>query len=305
MQIISGDDRLNSLPNDILLNILDRLNVRNAARTSVLSGRWRHLSSMLSELKIDASDFLPEGKPTFPTGEIARINAAVVEATKSILARRGSSQNTIQSLCITFFLKDDDMIYIGHAVGDSMSNQKVEIAEFTILTERDDIYCNDDHLIGYGRQFILFFDTCPTAFGGLTHLRLENLRFGEFDISNVLITCKRLRYLRMFNCDSGSWTVLQVEHPQLSELAIVDCYFERVELNSLPKLKRMTFKGWITFQDPLFLGYVPLIEALGLSNLALTWHKMVTLSKFLVDTSLQYLKLGFECEKVSNYICFC
>jgi hypothetical protein len=305
MQKINGDDRLSSLPNDILLNILDRLNVRNAARTSVLSGRWRHLSGMLAQLKINVFDFQREGKTTLPVGEIAQINAAVVEATKSILSRRGSRQNTIQSLCIKFFLKDEDMICIGHAVGDSMANQKVEIVDFTILTERNDIECNDDHLIGYGRQFILFLDTCPIAFGGLTHLRLENLRFGELEISNVLITCKRLRYLRMFNCDSGSWTVLQVEHSQLSELSIVDCSFERVELNSLPKLKRMTFEGWITFQDPLFLGYVPLLEALGLSNLALTWHKMVTLSKFLVDTSLQYLKLGFECEKVSKYICFC
>ncbi|KAM0836773.1 hypothetical protein ACQ4PT_062097 [Festuca glaucescens] len=298
MQKISGDDRLSSLPDDILLCILDRLNVRSAARTSVLSGRWRHLPAMLSQLKIDISDFLPQDKPICPSEEIALINASVVEATKSMLARRGSRQNTIQSLCIDFFLKEDHMISIGHAVGDSMANQKVEMVEFTIYTEKDDIYCNDDDLIGYGRQFMLFLDTCAIAFGGLTHLRLENLRFGELDISNVLITCKRLRCLRMFNCDSGSWTVLQVEHSQLSELAIVNCSFERVELNSLPKLKRMTFEGSIAFQDPLFLAYVPLLEALGLSNVCLSWHNMVNLSKFLVDTSLQDLKLGFECEKI-------
>jgi hypothetical protein len=203
-------------------------------------------------------------------------------------------------LCLDFYLKDDHAISIGHTVGDSMANHKIEIVEFTVYTERDENCCKDDDLIGYGRQFMLFLDTCAIAFRGLTHLRLENLRFGELDISNVLITCKRLQYLRMFNCDSGSWTVLQVEHSQLSELAIVDCSFERVELNSLPKLKRMTFEGWLTFQDPLFLGYVPLLEALGLSNVCLSWHNMVKLSNFLVDTSLQDLKLGFECEKVSQ-----
>lgn len=156
-----------------------------------------------------------------------------------------------------------------------MATQEVEIADFTVLTDRDDISCNDDRLIGYGRQFMLFFDACPVAFGGLTHLRLENLRFGELGISNVLITCKRLQYLRLFNCDSGSLKVLQLEHSQLSELSIVDCSFERVELNSLPRLIRMTFQGWITFQDPLSLGYVPLLEALCLTNVCLSWHKMV------------------------------
>lgn len=117
MMNIIGDDRLSSLTDDILLNILDRLNVRNAARTSVLSRRWRHLPSMLSHLKIDVLDFLPENKSTCSLGEIPQINAAVVEATKSILTHRGSSQYTIRSLTIDFFLQDDDMISIGHAVG--------------------------------------------------------------------------------------------------------------------------------------------------------------------------------------------
>lgn len=295
---IIGHDRISSLPDDILLNILDRLNVRDAARTSVLSVRWRHLPAMLSQLKIDVLDFLPEGKFSCPQGDIARGNAAVVEATKSMLARRGSNHNTIHSLDMDFFLKDDHMISIGHSIGHFMATQKVEKAEFTVLTVRNDVDCNDDHLIGYGQQFMLFFDTCPVAFGGLTHLRLENLRFGELDISNVLITCKRLQLLRFFNCGSGSSTVLQVEHPQLSELSIVKCSFERVVLNSLPKLIRMTFEGWISSQDPQSLGDVPLLETLGLSDICLSSHKMVKLSKFLVATSLRNLKLGFECEKI-------
>uniref|UniRef100_A0ACD5X584 Uncharacterized protein n=1 Tax=Avena sativa TaxID=4498 RepID=A0ACD5X584_AVESA len=298
MQEIIGDDRLSSLPDDILLNILDRLNVCNAARTSILSGRWRHLPAMISHLKIDVLDFLHEGKSIIPQIDIARINAAVVEATKSMLSRRGLNHNTIHSLDMDFFLKDDHMISIGHVVGHYMATHKVEKVEFTVMTERDDVHCNDDHLIGYGQQFRLFFDSCPVAFAGLTHLRLENPRFGELDISNVLIICKRLQLLRLFNCDSGSSTVLQVEHPQISELSIVDCSFERVELNSLPKLIRMTFEGWISFQDPLFIGDVPLLEALGLSDICLSCHKMVKLSKFLVATSLRNLKLGFECEKI-------
>ncbi|XP_037445918.1 F-box/FBD/LRR-repeat protein At2g04230-like isoform X2 [Triticum dicoccoides] len=293
----NGDDRLSNLPEHILLTIIDRLDIREAARTSVLSGRWRHLPAMLSRLVINVWDFLDAFNCN--NAEIVRGNEAVVKVTKSILARRDLSRNTIQFLCMTFFLREDDPISIGHAVAYAMATQKVQIAEFTILTERDNIFCDDDDLVIYGRQLMLFFDACPNAFGGLTRLNLENMRFGESDIPNVLNTCKRLNHLRLFHCDSGSWTVLQVEHTQLSELAIVNCSFERVELNSLPKLTRIVFEGWISFEDPLSFGYVPLLDTVSLTNVSLSWHKMIKLSKFLRRTpSVRRLKLGFNSEKI-------
>lgn len=293
----NGDDRLSNLPEHILLTIIDRLDIRDAARTSVLSGRWRHLPAMLSQLVINVWDFLDAFNCN--NDEIVRGNEAVVKVTKSIIARRDLSRNTIHFLCMTFFLREDDPISIGHAVAHAMATQKVEIAEFTILTERDGIYCDDDDLVNYGRQFMLFVDACSNAFGGLTRLNLENLRFGESDIPNILNICKRLNHLRLFNCDSGSLTMLQVEHTQLSELAIVDCSFERVELSSLPKLTRIIFEGWISFQDPLSFGYVPLLDVVSLTNVGLSWHKMVRLSKFLRGTtSVRQLQLGFKSEKI-------
>uniref|UniRef100_A0A453NEH2 F-box domain-containing protein n=2 Tax=Aegilops tauschii TaxID=37682 RepID=A0A453NEH2_AEGTS len=257
----NGDDRLSNLPEHILLTIIDRLDIREAARTSVLSGRWRHLPAMLSRLVINVWDFLDPFNCN--NDEIVRGSKAVVKVTKSILGRRDLSRNTIQFLCMTFILREDDPISIGHAVAHAMATQKVEIAEFTI-------FCDDDDLVIYGRRFMLFFDACPNAFGGLTRLNLENLRFGESDIPNVLNTCKRLNHLRLFYCDSGSCTVLKVEHAQLSELAIVNCSFERVELNSFPKLIRIIFEGWISFEDPLSFGDVLLLDTIWVQPECLT-----------------------------------
>ncbi|XBH81626.1 hypothetical protein VPH35_107152 [Triticum aestivum] len=296
-------DRLSALPDDILVNILDRLNVREAARTSVLSRRWTQLCAKLSRLIISAQHFLPKG--VLCTGisddELVRINAAVVQAMESILTRRNPGEHTIRLLSTTFYLRDDVPISMGRAVGRAMAAHLVENAKFSVMTGKYDIIdLDEDDLVTAGRKFMLFFDACPSAFGGLTTLDLENLRFGESDISNVLITCKRLKHLRLYHCDSGDCSTLQLEHAHLSELSVVHCRLAQVQLNWLPQLTKMVFEGWLQFQDPLFIGHVPLLEAVSLTNLALSYSRMVELSEFLSGTSIRDLKLEFNSEKVSQ-----
>ncbi|EMS66127.1 hypothetical protein TRIUR3_14506 [Triticum urartu] len=73
------DDRISSLPNDILVNILDRLDVRAATRTSVLSRRWSQLPAMVPWLTISAQDLLPsETKTSISKAEIVRRTTAAV-----------------------------------------------------------------------------------------------------------------------------------------------------------------------------------------------------------------------------------
>ena len=153
-----GSDRLSKLPDDILLNILDRLHVRDAARTSVLSRRWRHLPSMLSQLVIDFVHFMPNGASMLSDDVLVWTNAAVVEATKSILERRNPDEYTIHLLRMLFYLNEGDCISIGQTVGHAMTTQKVEMAEFTIIVEKLPTRCTDDDLIDYGRRFMSFFD---------------------------------------------------------------------------------------------------------------------------------------------------
>jgi hypothetical protein len=92
---------------------------------------------------------------------------------------------------------------------------------------------------------------------------------------------------------------VEVEHCQLSELLIFNSRFEKLKLNSLPKLTGMIFRGWRS-QDPLFLGHVPLLETVSLSNSSFSWQKMVKLSEIFGSTSPRYLWLGFECEMVAH-----
>jgi hypothetical protein len=196
----------------------------------------------------------------------------------------------------------DVPVSIGHAVGGAMATHRIEKAEFTVLTEKKFEQCTQDDMVNYGARFLLFFNECLDAFSRLTRLYMENLIFAEPDIvSNILVTCKHLKYLGFFNCETESWMTLQVqvEHARLSELTFNECCFGKVELKWLPRLTRAEFILWNFNPDlPLSFGHVPLLEVVTLVNIALTWHQMVKLSTLLFETSIQELHLGFKCEKI-------
>lgn len=57
LQEADDDDMLSMLNDDISLSILERVDIKTAVRTIVLSTRWKRLPWMLPELSIDVKDF--------------------------------------------------------------------------------------------------------------------------------------------------------------------------------------------------------------------------------------------------------
>uniref|UniRef100_A0A453CJB6 F-box/LRR-repeat protein 15/At3g58940/PEG3-like LRR domain-containing protein n=1 Tax=Aegilops tauschii subsp. strangulata TaxID=200361 RepID=A0A453CJB6_AEGTS len=142
-----------------------------------------------------------------------------------------------------------------------IATQKFGAAEFEVTTDKAYKICSPADFLHFGKQFNDFVGACPDAFAGLTRLWLRNMRFGEFDIPNILSTCKLLESLRLSHCDSGIHSVLQVEHAQLAELEIDQGKFERVELICLPKLQRI----WVLPECPKLL--TPVLSKLQHVNL--------------------------------------
>ncbi|TVU33646.1 hypothetical protein EJB05_25476, partial [Eragrostis curvula] len=293
------EDRLSKLPNDILLSILELLDIRDAARASMLSKQWRQIPTMLNKLVIKVSSFEPnkEDRSKSTLDDLTRANATMHEATKRILSGRNGSQYTLRLLCLQFYLGDES-ISIAQSVADTMESQMVGSAEFAILTKKEHLHCTEHDFVFQGRQLMALFEACPNAFAGLTCLKLENVSLNKPELPNIISLCKRLEFLRLFNCDMGIPSSLEVEHPRLAQLVMEDCQFESVHLKWLPKLTMLTFNYWISQEDPLSFGYVPLLQSVILANISLSWHKMLKLSEFLGNATIRTLQLNFKCEKI-------
>lgn len=217
-------DRLSNLPDGVLLDIVDRLDIADAARTRILAKRWKQIPTMLSRIFITVGSFDNGHKRELTCDDVARANATVLGATRSLLENRTTGLCTINLLCLQFFL-GDGTVSIGHTVANTMVTEKVGSAELTLFTMKDTNRCTNDDVLTYGRQFKSFLDACPNAFSGLARLKLENLRLGESSgFPEIFGICKRLEFLRLFNCDMGMLSLLQVSHPLLRELEIVRCY---------------------------------------------------------------------------------
>ncbi|KAF7087201.1 hypothetical protein CFC21_090406 [Triticum aestivum] len=295
-------DRLTKLPDDLLLNILERVDTLDAIRACVLSKRMMKLPTMLSHFFLSCSSIPGHHvrARVFNVSEFVRTNSVVAHVTDNILSTR-SPEITISRLKIRFLLVQPDCYTIGKSVAHAMKTQKVGAAEFQIVTDKTHLKCSPADLLDHAKQLNDFLGACRDAFAGLRRLWLCNMRFGgELDIPNILSTCKLLESLRLTHCDSGMNSVLQLEHAQLTELEVDYGKFEIVELTCLPKLRRVSYKSWFySEKDPLYFGFVPQLSKLRLAKTGSRSTRTLELSQLLGNVpSISDLHLDFESEKI-------
>uniref|UniRef100_A0A0E0CTC9 F-box domain-containing protein n=1 Tax=Oryza meridionalis TaxID=40149 RepID=A0A0E0CTC9_9ORYZ len=277
-------DRFTKLPDDLLLNILDRLNTPDAVRTCLLSKRTIHLRHLLSRFQISVDSFVPNcGYATLK--DAVPMNSAVADATDNLLTFR-RQDIPLRHLSVCFYLKYYDCLTIGKAVARAMAtNNLLDSVEFIILPEKKPEHYSTYDLRHNGKQLMRFFGACTDAFAGLTRLYLRNLK---------------LEYLRLSFCETeDSVLQLQVEHPRLVELDIYHASLELVELNYLPNLKHLDFSLWVCPHEPLSFGNVPLLSSLSLTNVAMRYQEVIRLSHFLANVpNISDLCLNFGSEKI-------
>ncbi|CAL5068549.1 unnamed protein product [Urochloa decumbens] len=302
-QEVDHEDRLSKLPDDALILILNRLDMKEAVRSSTLSRRWRHIPSVLPIIVLDVESFKPNHDDGFkPTvSDTAWSNMALAHAARSVLAHK--SHRPIRNLAVTLYLRAESMAIV-RAVDTAMSpgrGRGVVAAKLKFLGEKMDYLCDHSDKARNGKRFLSCFNACPRAFAGLTGLHVESVRLGESDIYNVLRACRKLKRLSLTNCDCGRGTVLAHEHPELTKLKLNIC--GPVELKWLPKLAQVKCWCWVPSQSndgyPLLFGHVPRLRQLLLFNVGYLGYPTLLPSKLLDNCStLRELFLNFGSERI-------
>ncbi|XBJ28061.1 hypothetical protein VPH35_005223 [Triticum aestivum] len=227
------DGGIGLLPDDVLLEILRRLDLRTAVKAGAVARRWRQLPRLLPDLDIDVATMVP-------------------------------------LLRLAFYLVDGPYLC---SIGDAMTAITAGRLELTILTayveftvqeDQDYLAHADPPGVVFGRRFASFLAAYPLAFSQLTSLALQDIVFSSMsEITRLLNTCHRLEILSLTHC-AGS--VLEINASSLSLLALElqDCFFDAVELSRVPKLERLVCDASTTVQSMRF-GCVPCLGIINLS----------------------------------------
>jgi hypothetical protein len=270
-----GKDRMSALPDDLLLEILERLSLHEAVRAGAVSTRWRHLPHQLSRVDLDVDNF--QGTTLLETMD------AFTGAVRSLLPAECKcdckSMRAVKTLCLQFYMSAPHLSSIGHAVEDTVSRGQTEHLEFGVIPPSSDL--TDAGRTELGRQFMSFSRACPIAFQWLTDLSLTSLEFGASDLPSLMGACSKLTHLSLSSCTLVGNSVLKIDLPsstiQELDLSCIRCI--RIELVSLPKLRQLMCDSWhYSNNPPLHFGYVPELRKVALSCHAGAWQAPFALS---------------------------
>uniref|UniRef100_A0A0D9W811 At1g61320/AtMIF1 LRR domain-containing protein n=1 Tax=Leersia perrieri TaxID=77586 RepID=A0A0D9W811_9ORYZ len=254
----SSEDRISTLPDDVLLEILQRLSddLCSIVRVGALSRRRTNLPRMLPALKLDARDITrPDNAASGHNNScttVDQIMAAYTATARWLLLNPTTTRRVIKKcIDLVFFLRDPYLHSIGQAVESAVGDGTEEL-DLTVQADIAAAALTDEHSALLGRRFASFFEACPVVFRWLTRLTLEDCLSGPNDIPTLVNTCDRLRFLELRHCDVIDDSVMKIDAPrsQLVCLKLHCCNFRRVDLIRVPKLRRVYCDTWIGDSPP-------------------------------------------------------
>ncbi|KAF7044910.1 hypothetical protein CFC21_054073 [Triticum aestivum] len=287
------EDRISALTDDILLGILERLDLRDAVRAGAVSTRWQHLPHRLSRLHLDVRHF---GGATDPVATMEAFTAAMCRLLSP--PAPAECKRAIKTLLLDFFPESDPhLISIGRAVEDVVTRGETECLEFyirsTCAEEAGGVRAQS------AKEFMSFSRDCPVAFRWLTVLTLTQLMFRDTDVAEIIRACDNLKHLTLRFCTlvkEHSTSTVKIDTP-CSGLQVLDLFrfvCTRVELVSVPKLRKVWCESWYRGNPPVSFGYVPELRDVTFSSHAMTWQAPFLLSECMSRSATNLSKLSFN-----------
>jgi hypothetical protein len=276
----AATDVLLSLPTDVLDDILARIGLRDAVRTSVLSYSWARRWELVPSIDLSADDGGTWKAPSavngillrFP-GRIRRFHVNPDEATaRSVndwlpaLSRRG-----VESLS----LKLPSQWHYSVTLMPTLHESVFSCSGLTFL---DLCTCKMPPI------------SLDWGFPNLKNLILSNVIFqGNGELQEIIQTCPLLEYLRLVEIQSYGYTELVIQAPNLRCLTL--CFDDGFDciIHNLPRLHSAAIDMW-NYVDRNFAELlVGLVEARNLQLRLSTEYGWVH-SHFVLSIANQYQK---------------
>nr|GMD68149.1 F-box/FBD/LRR-repeat protein At1g13570-like [Ipomoea batatas] len=223
------DDRFINLPTDVLNRILDHLPVRDAARTSILSRKWRYIWAAHPNLKLDPKDIVTVTKNDF----VGIGNRILLQHIGPIL---------------TFYVDLSDVHMSQYPNIDLwiLYLSRNGLREFTVRNSSRDLYTLPSYvflcqeLMALDLSKCIFKQPCGTirSFQNLKELLLTQVDFKP-EVSASIFTASKLETLHLVNCSGMDHLNFDGCSPSLSSLLL---YMNHgVELSCFMNCKSITY----------------------------------------------------------------
>ncbi|KAF6992310.1 hypothetical protein CFC21_009316, partial [Triticum aestivum] len=181
-----GGDRISALPDDILLDILQCLDLRTAVRASAVARRWRRLPCMLPDLDMDIATLVRHRRWWFS------VDSVMATYTKSVISFLLPTRHRT-SLRLAFYLVEVDPCL--RSIGDAITATTADRLELTLRTAYDVEFGE------YDRRLASFMAAFPAAFARLTNITLHEFVFAtSSEITGLLDACHGLELLSLTKC---------------------------------------------------------------------------------------------------------
>ncbi|GAB4834768.1 hypothetical protein Ancab_033036 [Ancistrocladus abbreviatus] len=237
-----ADDRISSLPDELLHHILSHLDAIYVAQTSLLSRRWRHVFATMPFLNFDfytyCRNYLPPYRKT--ASFTSFVDAFLLSHRSNLLKFTFSSLELLEPEAIRSFLS--------HA-----ASRNVQHLELTVYASRFELpaclYAN--HSLKVLKLNSSFIDLSREfGFPALKELRLENFWFSKqrYNSGEIFSKCPNLESLTLINCHiSSTMEYLEISSPRLKKLELMDFSglgYGNVAI-SAPRLACFKFRGTV------------------------------------------------------------
>lgn len=235
-------DRLSTLSDDVLINILSLLPLRQAARTCTLSKRWRLLWTYLPTLNIDS----PIARPSIP-GILTHHNPSRIRdfcyVSFSRLARSGKLESYL-SIAVKHGIRVLKLDFYRDCYGRQQPDYKLPACIFCCdsLTKLHLSYCELD---------------LPESmhWNSLTSLTLEYMVLADDTVERLTSSSPVLSELSLFDCNSSSHLRICIDNPSVKTLSIHGSRCYGIVSLCIPhvlhiKVSRLQLKYFVTGAAP-------------------------------------------------------